>query len=77
MGGGCRIRRGIASRLGERDGCEHDEGRHEQHDVCEEKHFNNPAKRAWDLERARREKEGHIYILSNFRNILVFTNTKF
>jgi hypothetical protein len=35
----------IALRPSERGGCEHDEGKHEQHDVCEERHFNDPVKR--------------------------------
>jgi hypothetical protein len=58
------------SRPSERGGCEYDEGKHEQHDVCEEIHFNYPAKRARDLEQARREEEiyVYIYILSSFRN---------
>jgi hypothetical protein len=62
VGGGCQIHRGIASRPGERDGCEHDEGRHEQHDVCEERHFNNPAKRTRDLEQTRRDENIYTYI---------------
>jgi hypothetical protein len=44
----------IALRPSERGGCKHDEGKHEQHDVCEERHFNDPAKRTRDLERACR-----------------------
>jgi hypothetical protein len=51
----------IVLRPSEKGGCEHDEGGHEQHDVCEERHFNDPAKRTRDLERARREE--HIYII--------------
>jgi hypothetical protein len=67
----------IASRSSGRGGCEHDEGRHEQHDICEKRRSNDPAKRTRDLERARQEKEGHIHILSSSRNILVFANTEF
>jgi hypothetical protein len=40
----------IVLRPSEKGGCEHDKGRHEQHGVCEERHFNNPAKRTRDLE---------------------------
>jgi hypothetical protein len=52
----------IASRPSERGDCEHDEGKHEQHDVCEEIHFNDPAKRTRDLEQARREEEIYVYL---------------
>jgi hypothetical protein len=51
------------SRPSERGGCEYDEGKHEQHDVCEEIHFNYPAKRTRDLEQARREEEIYVYII--------------
>jgi hypothetical protein len=44
-----------------RGGCEHGEGRHEQHDICEERHFNDPAKRTRDLEQARREENIYTY----------------
>jgi hypothetical protein len=37
-------------------------GRHEQHGVCDKSHFNDPAKRTRDLERARREEHIYIYI---------------
>jgi hypothetical protein len=65
----------IASRPSERGGYEHDEGKHEQHDVCEEKHFNYPAKRTRDLERARREEHLYIYICIYYRvsKILLFS----
>jgi hypothetical protein len=52
----------IASRPSERGGCEYDEGRHEQHNVCEKRRSNDPAKRTWDLEQARREKNIYIYL---------------
>jgi hypothetical protein len=52
----------IALRPSERGGCEHDEGKHEQHDVCEERHFNDLTKRTRDLERAQRETHLYIYI---------------
>jgi hypothetical protein len=59
VGDGGRIRRQLCcDRV--RGGCKHDDGKHEQHGVCEERHFNDPAKRTRDLERARREE--HIYI---------------
>jgi hypothetical protein len=51
-----------ASRPSERGGCEHDDDKHEQHDVCEERHFNDPTKSTRDLERAWRE-ESFIYII--------------
>jgi hypothetical protein len=51
-----------ASQPSERGGCEHDEGKHEQHDVCEEIHFTDPVKRTRDLEQTRREEEIYIYI---------------
>jgi hypothetical protein len=47
----------------EREGCEHDEGRHKQHDVCEERHFNDPVKRTRDLEQTRREENIYTYII--------------
>jgi hypothetical protein len=46
-----------------RGGCEHDEGRHKQHGVCEERYFNDPAKRTQDLEQARREENIYTYII--------------
>jgi hypothetical protein len=52
----------FALRPSERCGCEHDERKHEQHGVCEERHFNDPAKRTRDLERVPRE-ESFIYII--------------
>jgi hypothetical protein len=67
----------IALRPSERGGCEHDESRHEQHDVCEERHFNDPAKRTRDLQWARREEHIYIYILSSFHDFVVFINNKF
>jgi hypothetical protein len=57
----------IVSRPSERGGCEHDEGRHEQHNVCEKRRSNDPVKRTWDLERARREKYIYIYIYIYYR----------
>jgi hypothetical protein len=35
----------IVLRPSERGGCEHDDDKHEQHGVCEERYFNGPAKR--------------------------------
>ena len=60
----------IVPRPSERGGCEHDEGKHEQHDVCEKIHFNYSAKKTRDLEQARREEEIYVYlyILLSFRN---------
>jgi hypothetical protein len=75
-GGGCQISHQLR-RDREIDSCEHNEGRYEQHNVCEKRRSNDPTKRTWDLEWARREKEGRIYILSNFWNNLVFANTEF
>ena len=60
----------IVSRLSQRGGCEHDEGKHEQHDVCEEIHFNYPAERTRDLEQARREEEIYVYIYYRVFEIL-------
>jgi hypothetical protein len=60
----------IASRPSERGGCEHDEGRREQHNVCEKRRSNDPVKRTWDLERARREKNIYTYIIEFFSRIL-------
>jgi hypothetical protein len=56
-----------------------DGGRHEQHDVCEERDFNDLAKRTLDLERARREEHIYVYIITSdfFGNISVLVNTKF
>jgi hypothetical protein len=51
-----------ASRPSERGGCEHNDDKHAQHDVCEGRHFNDPAKKTRDLERAWRE-ESFIYII--------------
>jgi hypothetical protein len=60
----------IASRPSERGSCEHDQGKHEQHNVGEEIYSNDPVKRTRDLELARREEEIYVYlyILSSFRN---------
>jgi hypothetical protein len=54
-------------------------GRHEQHGVCEERHFNDLAKRTRDLEQARREEHIYVYIITSrfFWNISVLINTKF
>jgi hypothetical protein len=49
-----------------RGDCEYDEGKHEQHDVCEEIHFNYPAKRTRDLEQARREEEIYVIVFSKY-----------
>jgi hypothetical protein len=43
-GDGCQICRQLCCDRA-RGSCEHDEGKHEQHVVCEERHFNDPAKR--------------------------------
>jgi hypothetical protein len=64
-------------RVRERGGCEHDEGRHEQHDVCEERHFNDLAKRTQDLEWARREEHIYIYNIEFPRFCSFFANTEF
>jgi hypothetical protein len=60
----------------ERGSCKHDEGRHEQHDIYEERHFNDPAKRTRGLEQVD-ERKIYIHILSSFQNFIVFANTKF
>jgi hypothetical protein len=52
------------SRPSERGGCEYDEGKHEQHDVCEEIHFNYPTKRHEIWNRLdERKKYMYIYII--------------
>jgi hypothetical protein len=53
-------------RPSKRGDCEYDEGKHEQHDVCEEIHFNYPAKRIRDLEHARREEEIYVIVFSKY-----------
>jgi hypothetical protein len=57
----------IASRPSERGSCEHDQGKHEQHNVCEEIHSNDPVKRTRDLELARREEEIYVYLYIYYR----------
>jgi hypothetical protein len=57
----------IASRPSERGSCEHDQCKHEQHNVCEEIHSNDPVKRTRDLELARREEEIYVYLYINYR----------
>jgi hypothetical protein len=51
----------IVSRPSEIGGCAHDEGKHEQHDVCEEIHFNDPRKGHEILNRLD-ERTIYIYI---------------
>jgi hypothetical protein len=57
-----------ASRPSERGGCEHDDKKYEQHDVCEERHFNDPAKK--DTKSRTGLAKGIVYIYYRLSKVL-------